>query len=116
MEKITFSISKDVNGNKTVKIKAEPHKAFSIQTNGNLPETHHNGVCEATYKEVYSYISKYGTDNQKHIFSIQTHEYPLIWNEEEIDTGTSPQDARYLLKEYNLAFGGGVRIGRKRKI
>lgn len=66
-------ISKDVNGNKTIKFTGNELKAinpnakrgFSIQTNGNLPETHRNGICQQTINEVVSYINCFGTNNQK---------------------------------------------------
>lgn len=36
--------------------------------------------------------------------------YILLWNGEEIDETESWEDAIFLKKEYNLAFGGGVTI------
>jgi hypothetical protein len=41
--------------------------------------------------------------------------YALIWKGEEIDTAETRQDARYLLGEYNLAYGGGVTLKTKRE-
>ena len=41
--------------------------------------------------------------------------YFIIWNGEEIDQAETRQDARYLVKEYNLAFGGGCSIKCKRE-
>ena len=114
--KTTFKISRDVNGNKTVLVKVEDHRAFSIQTNGNLPETHRLGLGADIEKEVISYVSKFGTDHQKKLFDIQVFEYPLFWKGEEIDAGVSRKDARYLLKEYNMAYAGGVSLGRARRV
>ncbi len=63
--KTTFTISRDRNGNKTVKIKAGSTRAFSIQTLGNLPETHRRGVCNETQGEVSAWVRKFGTASQK---------------------------------------------------
>ena len=43
--------------------------------------------------------------------------YYLIWNGEIIESDLDKKEALYLLKEYNLAYGGGVtkKIQRKRK-
>lgn len=56
----------DVNGNKTAHIQCV-EGAFSIQTLGNLPETHSRGVGTWTAKEVYEYVDQYGTKRQKRI-------------------------------------------------
>jgi len=111
-----YTTGRDTNGNKTVKVKCGSSNAFSIQTNHNCPETHSNGITEATAKEVYSYVEKCGTDRQKNLLDIQIFEYPLFWKDEEIDTGNDRQDAVYLRNEYNIAYNGGVSIGTRRRV
>lgn len=39
--------------------------------------------------------------------------YKLIWNGEEIDTADTKQEAIYLQREYQIAYGGVVTIKRK---
>lgn len=62
---ITYTIDRDRNGNKVCRVKNGRSRAFSIQTNGNLPETHNRGVCAATLYEVPDYVNAYGTPAQK---------------------------------------------------
>lgn len=69
--------SMDANGNHVVKIGFPNDRAFSIQTNGNLPETNRIGKridklselsqdeLKAIAHEVYGYVSEYGSVNQK---------------------------------------------------
>jgi len=60
----------DTNGNKVCKVKLPPARAFSIQTNGNLPQTHRNGVCEATAGEVQAYVKEFGTPRQRAVLGL----------------------------------------------
>lgn len=60
-----FTLSRDRNGNKTVKVKAGNARAFSIQTNGNLPNTHQHGIVPTTETEVRYYVRSCGTKNQR---------------------------------------------------
>lgn len=64
-----MKISKDINGNKTLKIESvdtiNESRGFSIQTLGNLPITHRDGICNATIAEVKVYIADHGTKLQK---------------------------------------------------
>ena len=77
--KRTFTIAMNKNGQKVLKIKAEGHRAFSIQTNGNLPTWHKYGVgwtlhpnytydAEERFNELRDYLAECGTDKQKEIF------------------------------------------------
>ena len=71
-------IKKDNNGNKIISLTKKGSRGFSIQTNGNLPETHkmemgkkfnlasHLVVCW----EVMTYIKSHGTDKQKSFLSL----------------------------------------------
>ena len=68
---------KDINGNSVIKVYFPNSRAFSIQTNGNLPETHSIKMeyskiekvpasdLKVIEKEVTEYIKEYGTDTQK---------------------------------------------------
>jgi hypothetical protein len=66
-------ISRDTNGNKTVKLSFVNKSAFSIQTLGSLPKTHKLNKSDdltqtqlnAIEKEVVAYIQNFGTITQK---------------------------------------------------
>ena len=62
---ITYKIGYDSNGNKVCRVSFGGERGFSIQTNGNLPNTHRHGVCKLTEDEVETYILWYGTSRQK---------------------------------------------------
>ena len=63
---LKFTIRRDINGNSVLRVSCG-RKGFSIQTNGNLPMTHSQGVCGATTGEVRAYVESYGTARQKAI-------------------------------------------------
>ena len=73
MNKIkTIEFKMDANGNKCLSIKFEGHRAFSIQTLGNLPVAHKatfESVDVELFKqiesEVHTYLILYGTQSQK---------------------------------------------------
>lgn len=68
-----MKIARDKNGNQILKITKEDlhsRRGFSIQTNGNLPKTHSEGIGEHTIKEVFEYVDKYGTHLQRRLFLI----------------------------------------------
>lgn len=54
---VDLKIKVDTNGNKCLFVKHEDYRGFSIQTNGNLPYTHRNGVADysKTCDELYAY-------------------------------------------------------------
>lgn len=63
-----MKISHDVNGNKVLKIESSDiggARGFSVQTSGNLPRTHKDGVNKSTWCEVKLYLLKHGTNSQK---------------------------------------------------
>ena len=62
-----FKLKMDKNGNQVLAIKKGNNRAFSIQTNGNLYQTHRCGIGKHTATEVYKYIERYGTKKQKAI-------------------------------------------------
>lgn len=55
----------DRNGNSIVRITIPGARSFSVQTNGNLPETHRDGICPATEGEVRAYVRQFGTARQR---------------------------------------------------
>jgi hypothetical protein len=63
-----IQIKIDDNGNKIAKV-TNGRNSFSIQTNGNLPETH-NGNLAMVKEEIKNYVSQYGTERQKAIFNL----------------------------------------------
>ena len=69
-----MKIAYDTNGNKALKIEGSDlgtKRGFSIQTCGNLPETHRNGIApQITDNEVRMYIKNYGTARQKRLMGI----------------------------------------------
>ena len=79
MKKIkSIEFKHDYNGNKTLSIKFEGHRAFSIQTLGNLPVAHTSTFGDVDAKvfakiesEVEAYLSQFGTRNQKQIAGLR---------------------------------------------
>lgn len=55
--KLTF----DRNGNRVLRVVP----GLAIQTNGNLPRTHRDGIGDWTVREVVGWVSQYGTPKQK---------------------------------------------------
>ena len=62
-------IGRDTNGNKVIRYSRKECLlfGFSIQTNGNLPRTHKEGIGPWTKQEVTSYIAKHGSPRQQAI-------------------------------------------------
>jgi len=60
-----YKMSRDYNGNKTVQVKVPGERAFSIQTNGNLPKTHRTNVSDE--QEILDYVKTYGSLRQKRL-------------------------------------------------
>lgn len=89
----------DTNGNRVVKVSIANQRPFSIQTNGNLPNTHrllrgydkntnlYEGEIESMENEIVDYVENYGSPNQKKSLKIYSN-----W-----------------LDKDNYAKGGGVR-------
>jgi hypothetical protein len=69
MKTIHYKTAKDKNGNKVVRITPDTGRGFSIQTLGNLPTTHRDGVVALTAEEVKAHVVKYGTARQKRIIA-----------------------------------------------
>ena len=67
---VCYSIGRDKNGNKLLRVKTSGRGGFSIQTNGNLPQTHRDGVTSETDAEVCAYVRRHGTARQRRILGI----------------------------------------------
>ena len=66
-----YEISRDTNGNKVCRVKVDGFRAFSIQTNGNMPRTNRNGFSPSyTPNEVCGYVREFGTEAQKSALNI----------------------------------------------
>ena len=67
--KLQYKLALDSNSNRILRVWAINSRArgFSVQTNGNLPITHRNGICAVTPAEVAVHVQLYGTDRQKEI-------------------------------------------------
>jgi hypothetical protein len=61
----SLTIHRDKNGNKTLRVKIQGHRAFNIQTNGNLPCVHANGITWTTIGNVKAHVNRYGTKAQR---------------------------------------------------
>lgn len=61
----------DTNGNKVVKVSGKGIRGFSIQTNGNLPQTHAMSKdsmnTDIIHDELRAFCSIYGTERQREI-------------------------------------------------
>ncbi len=69
-----MKIAHDTNGNRILKIEGSDlgtKRGFSIQTLGNLPETHRDRITSATDAEVRAYLEKHGTARQKELYGIR---------------------------------------------
>lgn len=60
-----YTIGRDVNGNRIVKVRPNGWRGFSIQTNGQLHKTHAQGVGDWTPGEVAAYVREVGTPRQR---------------------------------------------------
>lgn len=65
-----YDIRRDVNGNKCCLYRPAKGKAFSVQTNDNMPETHRLGINPETPQEFAEYISSCGTDYQRDCLNV----------------------------------------------
>ncbi len=68
-----MKIKFDTNGNRCLLYESSDlagARGFSIQTLGNLPETHRDGTGVYTDGEAKSYIQQFGTARQKELFGV----------------------------------------------
>ena len=66
----TYTIDRDRNGNRIVRVTVPDYRPFTIQTNGNLPLTHRHGICPATAGEVNAYVRQFGTVRQRELLGL----------------------------------------------
>lgn len=66
---VNYTIGRDRNGNKTLRCSSR-EGAFTIQTNGNLPQTHRDGVTSETDAEVCAYVRGLGNERRRRILGI----------------------------------------------
>ncbi len=67
-----YTFSRDVNGNKLLKVSVKGEGGFSIQTNTNMPKTHKMTKDDSTISaEVKAYVTAYGTKRQKEILGVK---------------------------------------------
>ena len=66
---VNYTTGRDKNGNKTLRC-SSVEGGFSIQTNGNLPQTHCCGVTVDTDAEVCTYVHRHGSERQRRILGI----------------------------------------------
>ena len=67
---VNYKTGRDRNGNKILRCSSREGGGFTIQTNGNLPATHRDGVTTGTDAEVCAYVVKHGNARRKHILGI----------------------------------------------
>lgn len=67
---LNFRLGRDRNGNKVVRVFAPGERGFGIQTNGNLPNTHRDGITAATADEVRAYVRRHGTRRQRAVVGV----------------------------------------------
>lgn len=67
---LNFVSGRDRNGNKIVRVFAPGERGFGIQTNGNLPNTHRDGITAATADEVRAYVRRHGTRRQRAVVGV----------------------------------------------
>ena len=70
---VHFKFAMDANGNKVVKVSATGYRGFSVQTNGNLPQTHamtkDNMNTLIIHDELRAFCGIYGTKHQQEVLS-----------------------------------------------
>ena len=66
---VNYTIGRDRNGNKTLRC-SSVEGGFTIQTNGNLPKTHRDGVTWETDAEVCAYVRGLGNERRRRILGI----------------------------------------------
>jgi hypothetical protein len=109
--KAQHEIGRDTNGNRTLRISPARGRGFSIQTLGNLPETHRDGITDRTGAEVLAHVTEHGTDTQRAALGIaRRKEKPLHYiqrkdgrNLETVDEFETYKEARAMLTEYRMA-------------
>jgi hypothetical protein len=116
-----LKISRDKNGNKTLRVKIGNARAFSIQTNGNLPTTHRDGIGPHTQPEIDAYLAatrpKPKPKKYVYLYVLQGH-YRHSWEdltaEDKAEAGAWSR-IKETRKEYRENEGGAYRIISRRE-
>lgn len=74
---MTYKLRVDGNGNKVLKVCFNLSRGFSVQTLGNLPMTHRDGIGFWTADELSDYVSRHGTKRQKVLVSGRLYGTPM---------------------------------------
>jgi hypothetical protein len=96
--KTNYTLARDTNGNRTLRIKEGDARARSIQTNGNLPRTHLDGVGDWTPGEVEAYRAATAPKPSRHFINRLGQGY-----RETVDEFDTRKEARAMLAEYRMA-------------
>lgn len=95
-----MKISRDTNGNKILKIESgdlNGARGFSVQTLGNLPKTHRDGIFSGTRDELAAYINEHGSDRQKTLVSgVDTQADKAFYNDPTSQLLLESIDCEYL--------------------
>lgn len=108
--KTSHRISRDTNGNRTLRVSPPYGRGFSIQTLGNLPTTHRDGITASTKDEVHAFVTEHGTDTQRAALGLPARYVPRCFiqrkdgrNLETVDEFATWKEARAMLAEYCMA-------------
>lgn len=93
-----YTLSRDTNGNKTLRVKTEGSRARSVQTNGNLPRTHRDGIGAWTPGEVETYRAAIAPRPPRVFINRKGDGYT-----ETVDEFTTRKEARAMLAEYRMS-------------
>ena len=69
---IILKLGRDRNGNKVLRVSRRGARGFSVQTLGNLPRVHRNGLdvdYATALSELRAYVAQYGTARQKELLT-----------------------------------------------
>ena len=61
----TLRIDRTREGNRVLRVGVEGGRGFAIQTNGNLPRTHRDGIGPWTLGELADWVQRHGTERQR---------------------------------------------------
>lgn len=109
--KAEHTIGRDTNGNRVLRIRPPHERGFSIQTLGNLPGTHRDGITADTGAEVLAHVTEHGTARQRAALGIAPRKgEPLHYiqrrdgrNLETVDEFATWKEARDMLAEYRAS-------------
>jgi hypothetical protein len=108
--KAEHTLGRDTNGNRTLRISPLHGRGFSIQTLGNLPETHRDGITDRTGAEVLAHVTEHGTERERAALGLPPRYVPRHYiqrrdgrNLETVDEFATWKEARAMLTEYRMS-------------